>query len=104
MGLPRRYQIRLEPQLVRRLVLVVFFFEVGVVLIFIPWSTFWDRNYFAQIVPSLHAAMTNNFFRGAISGLGVVNVVAGFAELVSVVFPPSSARSASLKPSGLANH
>jgi len=69
---------------VRRLVLVVFFFEVGVVLIFIPWSAFWDRNYFAQLLPSLHAAMTNNFVRGAVSGLGVINLVAGFAELVSV--------------------
>ena len=51
----------------KRLVLVVFFFEVGVVLIFIPWSAFWDRNYFAQLVPPLQAAITNNFFRGAVS-------------------------------------
>ena len=85
----------------KRLVLVVFFFEVGVVLIFIPWSAFWDRNYFAQLVPPLQATITNNFFRGAVSGLGVVNVVAGLAELVSVVFAPSD-RAASLNPSGLA--
>jgi len=87
---------------VKRLVLVVFFFEVGVVLIFIPWSTFWDRNYFAQLVPTLQTAITNNFFRGAVSGLGVVNVVAGLVELVSIVFAPSSDRPASLNPSGLA--
>ena len=85
----------------KRLVLVVFFFEVGVVLIFIPWSAFWDRNYFAQLVPPLQAAITNNFFRGAVSGLGVVNVVAGLAELVSVVFAPSD-QPPSLTPSGLA--
>ena len=66
-----------EVRPVKRLVLVVFFFEVGVVLIFIPWSAFWDWNYFAQLVPPLQAAITNNFFRGAVSGLGVVNVVAG---------------------------
>jgi hypothetical protein len=94
--------VRPEPPPVRRLVLVVFFFEVGVVLIFIPWSAFWDRNYFAQLVPWLHTAMTNNFCRGAVSGLGVINVVAGFGELVSVLFAPSSGRSASLNPSGLA--
>ena len=86
----------------KRLVLVVFFFEVGVVLIFIPWTTFWDRNYFAQLVPTLHTAITNNFFRGAVSGLGVVNIVAGLIELVSIVFVPSSDRPASLNPSGLA--
>ena len=86
----------------KRLVLVVFFFEVGVVLIFIPWSAFWDRNYFAQLVPPLQMAITNNFFRGAVSGLGVINVVAGLAELVSVVFAPSSDQPPSLNPSGLA--
>lgn len=83
----------------KRLVLVVFFFEVGVVLIFIPWSAFWDRNYFAQVVPYLQATITNNFVRGAVSGLGVLNVVAGLAELVSVVFAPSEQP---LNPSGLA--
>ena len=86
----------------KRLVLVVFFFEVGVVLIFIPWSAFWDRNYFAQLVPSLQATMTNNFVRGAVSGLGVINVVAGLAELVSVVFARSSEQPTSLRTSGMA--
>ena len=84
-----------------RLLLVAFFLEVGFALIVVPWSAFWDRNYFAQLVPPLQAAITNNFFRGAVSGLGVVNVVAGLAELVSVVFTPSD-RPPSLNPSGLA--
>ena len=86
----------------KRLALVVFFFEVGVVLIFIPWSAFWDRNYFAQLVPSLQSTITNNFVRGAVSGLGVVNVVAGLTELISIVFAPSTERRPSLTPSGLA--
>lgn len=86
----------------KRLALVVFFFEVGVVLIFIPWSAFWDRNYFAQLAPSLQSTITNNFVRGAVSGLGIVNVVAGLAELVAVVFAPSPDRRPSLTPSDLA--
>ena len=28
--------------------------------------------------------MTNNFVRGAVSGLGVVNLFAGFAELATI--------------------
>jgi hypothetical protein len=82
---------------VRRLVLVVFFFEVGIVLIFIPWSAFWDRNYFAQMVPSLQALITNNFFRGAVSGLGVLNVVAGFVELVSVILRRAAEQPATIR-------
>ena len=61
----------------RRLLLVVFFFEIGLVLVVIPWLAFWDRNYFGQLMPPLGAFMTNNFVRGAVSGLGVINIIAG---------------------------
>jgi hypothetical protein len=66
----------------RRLVYVAFFLEVGLLLIVLPWSTFWDRNYFVVVWPFVRALVTNNFVRGAVSGLGVVNVIAGFAELM----------------------
>ena len=79
----------------KRLVLVALFLEVGFLLVVIPWSAFWDRNYFAQAVPAVQVLITNNFVRGAISGLGVVNVYLGLAELISTVTarhlsPPSS--------------
>ena len=64
---------------------MVYFLEVGLVLIVVPWSTFWDRNLFAEAVPMLHAALQNNFVRGAVSGVGVLNVGAGFAELVALL-------------------
>jgi hypothetical protein len=69
---------------VRRLVQIVFFFEVGFVLTIVPWSTYWDRNYFADVLPALHAVITNNFIRGAVTGLGLVNVWMGIVELLSV--------------------
>jgi hypothetical protein len=68
----------------RRLVYVAFFLEVGLLLIVLPWSTFWERNYFAVEWTLVRALVTNNFVRGAVSGLGVVNVVAGFVELIPV--------------------
>jgi hypothetical protein len=64
-----------------RLLLTAFFLETGAVLLLAPWSQFWDRNYFAQGVPFIHALMINNFVRGAVSGLGIVNVVAAIAEI-----------------------
>ncbi len=67
----------------RRLLLVAFFLEAGFLLIVMPWSAYWDRNYFGQWIPFLHDAMVNNFVRGAVSGLGVVNIVAGLGELIS---------------------
>lgn len=67
-----------------RLLLVAYFLEVGLLLFVVPWSGFWERNYFAQVVPGLGAMTTNFFLRGAVSGLGLVNVAAGLSELLSV--------------------
>jgi len=53
-------------------------------LIVLPWSSFWERNYFAYALPILRPLLTNNYLRGAVSGLGVLNLLAGFAELAFV--------------------
>ena len=68
-----------------RLILIVFYVEVGLVLAVVPWSAYWERNYFADSLPVLHAIITNSFFRGAVSGLGVVNLAAAIAELRSLL-------------------
>lgn len=47
----------------------------------IPWSTFWERNYFVEWSPVFEAMLTSNYVRGAISGLGLVNVAAALVEL-----------------------
>lgn len=69
----------------RRLLYVAFFLETGFLLFVLPWSAYWDRNYFGQWMPFVRDAITNNFVRGAVSGLGIVNVAAGLGELVAIV-------------------
>jgi hypothetical protein len=69
----------------RRLFLVALFLEIGFLLVVIPWFPFWDDNYFAQVVPALESLITNNFVRGAVSGLGLVNVYFGLSELISIL-------------------
>ena len=55
---------------------------MGLLLIVLPWwPAFWEHNYFAVTWPSLRSVMANNFVRGAVSGLGFVNLFAGFADL-----------------------
>ena len=66
------------------LLLAALFVEVGIVLLIVPWSILWDRNYFIDAFPQLHALLTSNYVRGGVSGLGAVNVCAGIAELVAV--------------------
>ena len=86
----------------KRFLIVAFFLEIGFVLIVIPWSAFWDRNYFAEMLPPLQTFITNNFVRGAVSGLGIINVSVGLAELVSLVISRSVERPASINPSQFA--
>lgn len=68
-----------------RLLLVAYFLEVGLVLVIIPWSPFWDRNFFTDLVPALKPVLTAHVTRGGVSGLGIVNLCAGLAELGSLV-------------------
>ena len=72
--------------MLRGLLVVAYFLEVGLVLVLIPWSGFWERNYFAQAQPLLQELLRNNYLRGAVSGLGVVNLLIGFHELRFVLW------------------
>ena len=87
----------------RRLLYIAYFLEVGLLLVLVPWSTFWDRNYFAGTVPLLRTLCQNNFVRGGVSGLGIVNLCVGFADLGAVVFTrriSSAGSSAIVQPDG----
>lgn len=50
----------------------------------LPWSEFWERNYFTQSWPLLAPLITNSFFRGGVTGLGFVNLLAGVADLAPI--------------------
>lgn len=67
--------------MIRRLLVVAFFIEVGLLLIVVPWSSVWERNYFLLMLPNLRPVVTNGFVRGAISGLGVANLWVGLLEI-----------------------
>jgi hypothetical protein len=58
-----------------RIVLLLLWFELGVVLILLPWSDVWDVNYFLYQYPSLGFFLKNSYLRGMISGLGVINIM-----------------------------
>jgi hypothetical protein len=74
------------------LLLVALLLEAGLLLILIPWSAFWDRNYFVEATPALGALLTNNFVRGAVSGLGVVNLLAALGELADMFATRATSR------------
>ena len=62
--------------------MIVYFVEVGVVLVIAPWTTFWDRNYFVDGVPVVQAVLTAPWGRGLISGIGLLSLFAALVEVV----------------------
>jgi len=68
----------------RRLIAIAYFVEVGLLLLVVPWTGFMQRNYFVEGWPVLRGIVGNGFVKGAISGLGVINLAAGLAELVDI--------------------
>jgi hypothetical protein len=57
-----------------RVVALLIWLELGLVLILVPWSDIWEVNYFLYQYPALGFFANNPFIRGAISGLGIMNV------------------------------
>ena len=55
--------------------LVLLCFEMGAVLLYLPWSVFWEQNYFLSRFPLLIPLVLHPSLRGAVSGLGVLDLV-----------------------------
>jgi hypothetical protein len=48
---------------------------LGLALILVPWSDLWDANFLLFQYPTLGLLAKNPFLRGAVSGLGFMNVL-----------------------------
>jgi hypothetical protein len=55
-------------------VLLLVWLELGLMLVVIPWSEVWDVNYFLYQYPSLGLVLKSSYLRGAVSGLGLIDV------------------------------
>jgi hypothetical protein len=61
--------------------LSLYLLEAGLLLILAPWTQFWDRNYFSALAPVLAAWIAHPYVRGAVTGVGIVSVVAALVEI-----------------------
>ena len=60
---------------------VLYCFEVGLFLFAFPWTRLWEQNALLDYYPYVRVFFLNNFFRGAVSGLGIANLVLGVWEV-----------------------
>lgn len=64
---------------------ILYCFEAGLLLLFAPWSPEWDRIMMQIPVMGLKALLLHPVFRGAITGFGLVHLVWGTHDLISIL-------------------
>jgi hypothetical protein len=61
---------------------ITFCIEVGLFLLVFPWTDYWDSNFFSSLIPEWHRYWENMYVRGAISGLGVIDLYISIVEIL----------------------
>lgn len=77
---PRRHGVGVT--WVWQILYILYCLEVGVFLILLPWLSIWDSNYLIYRYPVMQPLVTNPYLKGAVLGLGIVNVLIGIQEIV----------------------
>ena len=69
------------------IVYILICFEVGVLLMILPWTGYWSDNFFFNLLmgklnaPWLATLLQSGYLRGAVTGLGALNVFAGLRDV-----------------------
>ncbi|HSM86459.1 MAG TPA: hypothetical protein VLT16_09925 [Candidatus Limnocylindrales bacterium] len=64
-------------------VYVLFCMTIGMVLVTLPWTSNWFENGMIARWPAVQQFLQHGFVRGAISGLGLVDIFLGVLEAVN---------------------
>jgi hypothetical protein len=60
---------------------IFFCFEIGLFLVFIPWSELWEGNYLLNYVPAFRPVILHSLFRSGVTALGGIDILIGISEL-----------------------
>ena len=76
-------------------VLVVVCCMMGAILFYLPWTGIWEQNYFLNHFPSLMRILLHPSFRGAVSGLGILDI---FLAIRMIAPGPGPSATPSVRP------
>lgn len=65
-----------------RICFTLFTFEIGVFLVIFPWTDSWSLNSIQELVPAIQSVWDDPYFRGAVTGLGFLNVYLSCMEVI----------------------
>ncbi len=58
---------------------------VGTLLTALPWLPLWEQNSLSGTSQTWYAIWMNTYLRGAVSGIGVLNLYISFLELLALL-------------------
>ena len=58
-----------------RVVLAFAWFDLGLLILLLPWSHLWESNSLLTRYPNLIPYMFNGYMRGAVSGIGLLDMI-----------------------------
>ena len=56
-------------------------FEIGLFLIYVPWSALWEYNLLFLYAPGIRPLFLSTFIRSAVTALGGLNCLIGISEI-----------------------
>jgi hypothetical protein len=77
---------------------ILYCFEAGLLLLFAPWSPEWDRIMMQLPFQAMKAFLLHPGFRGAVTGFGLVHLIWGTHDLISILMRRGPGATASPSP------
>ncbi len=62
-------------------VLIIACAEMGVFLVWFPWTRYWDSNFFSSFLPGWRSIWSSAYCRGAVTGIGFLNLYVALGEI-----------------------
>jgi|KBSSwiStaDraftv2_1062776.scaffolds.fasta_scaffold3339585_2 hypothetical protein len=64
---------------------IFFCIEIGLFLVFLPWSELWEGNYLLNYIPAFRPIVLHSFSRAAVTALGGIDILIGISEFRNFV-------------------
>jgi len=62
--------------------------SIGIILVWLPWTGAWENNLALWFWPQIEPVVLNPFFKGAVIGLGIDNILIGLHDFIRAHFLP----------------
>ena len=67
--------------LIFKILYIVFSLGFGVLLLNLPWQSYWENNELLYLYPQIRPLVSDSYFKGAVLGMGIADILIGIYEI-----------------------